>query len=73
MKKKLNIIAIFLGLILIGIGVFIGYLNDFQGDSGFLFFMLGGPLTCVGVVFTPKIWETLGYAIDIIACFFSGL
>lgn len=73
MKRKLNIIAIFLGLIFIGIGVFIGYLNNFQGDSGFIFLMLGVPLTFVGIVFTPKIWETLGYAIDVITCFFSGL
>lgn len=55
-----------LGLICIGISVFIGYLNNFQGSDGYLLLMAGASMTAVGFVFTPKIWEITLNVVDLV-------
>ena len=71
MKSKLNIISIILGLIFIVISVYVGYINSFEGNNGFIFLIFGTALTIIGLAFSPKLWEYLACIIDLVVIFFS--
>ena len=71
MFKKFNIFLMILGVLLIGVSLYIGYINNFQGSKGSIFLILGGSLTFVGFMFTPKIWGFTANVIDMIVMFFS--
>lgn len=70
-KIKSNIVLIILGCLSIATSLIIGYLNQFSDGQGMSFLLIGVALLAVGLVFTPKIWEKLGYVIDMIVMFFS--
>lgn len=72
-KVKVNILMIICGLLFIIISLTLGFLNDFSGGQGILMLSLGVGLLAVGIAFTPRIWELIGKAADIITMFFSGL
>ena len=70
-KISSNIILIILGCLFVLISLIIGYLNQFHNGRGMIFLLIGAPLLFIGIAFTPKIWVSLGYMIDMIIMFFN--
>lgn len=70
-KITTNIILIILGCMFVLTSLMIGYLNQFHDGRGMTFLLIGVPLLFIGIAFTPKIWVSLGYIIDMIVMFFN--
>jgi hypothetical protein len=70
-KIKSNIVLIILGCLFTLTSLTVGYLNQFSGEQGFIYLLIGVPLLTIGIVFTPKIWKMLGYIMDMITMLFS--
>ncbi len=70
-KVKSNIVLMILGCLFIIISLTVGYLNQFSGNQGFIYLLIGVPLLTVGIVLTPKIWVILGYIMDAMLALFG--